>query len=162
MDATALIAIYAAFIATGGVLVQYVQWRSSRTFLKIETHAGVAPIVSESEDVYGNKVPKKDEVLFVQLTNRSPHAVKITHVGAIAVGRKEKNGIAFARPYPLHLTLPLEIPARDNVTLWQPRKGLEAWKGKRMKVVIQTAAGDDFESRVFRLDDLARLEIVGG
>jgi hypothetical protein len=161
VDTTAVLAIYAACVATAGVLVQYVQWQGSRTLLKIEVHAGVAPIASEAEDAYGNTPHQKDEVLFVQLTNRSPHAIKITHVGALSVGDKEKRGLAFARPYPLHHTLPIEIPARDNVTLWQPRKGLESWEGKRMQVVIRTAAGDDFESRVFRLADLSRLEIVG-
>jgi len=161
MDATAAIAIYAAFVASATLLVQYAQWRSSRTLLKIEIHAGVAPVVSETQDPHGDKLLKKDEVLFVQLTNRSPHAVKITHVGAISMGDKEKKGIAFARPYPLHLSLPFEIPARDNVTLWQPRQGLDAWENKRMQVVIRTAAGDDFESHVFRLDELSRLEIVG-
>lgn len=158
---TAVIAVYAAFVASVTLLVQYAQWRSSRTLLKIEIHAGVAPIVSETEDPHGNKLHRNGEVLFVRLTNRSPHAVKITHVGAISVGDKEKKGIAFARPYPLHLSLPLEIPARDNVTLWQPRQGLDTWKDKRMQVVIRTAAGDDFESHVFRLDELPRLEIVG-
>lgn len=161
MDATAVIAIYAALVATAALLVEYAQWRSSRTRLKVETHAGVAPILSEERDPFGNQLHKRDEVLFIQLTNRSPHAVKITHVGAISVDKKDKNGLAFTQPYPLGLRLPLEIAARDSLTLWQPRKGLEAWEGKRMQAVIRTAAGDDFESRAFRLDDLPRLEIIG-
>ncbi|HKF82876.1 MAG TPA: hypothetical protein VKB23_07955 [Solirubrobacterales bacterium] len=161
MVATAVIAIYAACVASATLLVQYAQWRSSRTLMRIQIHAGVAPVVSETEDPYGNKLHKDDEVLFVQLTNRSPHAVKITHVGAISVGDKEKKGIAFARPHPLHLSLPFEIPALDNLTPWQPRQGLHAWEGRRIQVGIRTAAGDDFESHVFRLDELTRLKIVG-
>jgi hypothetical protein len=50
MDATTVIAIYAALVATGALLVEYAQWRSSRTRLKVETHAGVAPILSEEQD----------------------------------------------------------------------------------------------------------------
>jgi hypothetical protein len=161
MDTTAAIAIYAALVATAALLVQYIQWRSSRTRVKVETHAGVAPILSEEKDSYGNELQERDEVLFIQLTNRSPHAVKITHVGAVSVDKKEKKGLAFTRPYPLNFGLPIEISARDNVTLWQPRKGLAGWEGKRMQAVIRTAAGDDFESPKFRLDDLSRLEIVG-
>jgi hypothetical protein len=149
VDATAVIAIYAALVATAALFVQYAHWRSSRTRLKVEPHAGVAPILSEETDRYGNELHKRDEVLFIQLTNRSPHAVKITHVGAISVDKKDKKGLAFSRPYPLDLRLPLEIAARDNVTLRQPRKGLEAWEGKRMQAVIQTAAGMILSRRPF-------------
>lgn len=161
MDTTTIIAVYAALVATAALLVQYTQWRSSHTRLKVEAHAGIAPILSEEKDRFGNKLHKRDEVLFIQLTNRSPHAVKITHVGATSVDLKDEKGLAFTRPYPLNLRLPLEIAARDNVTLWQPREGLEGWEGKQMRVVIRTAAGDDFESKAFRLTDLSRLEIVG-
>ena len=161
MDATTAIAIYAAVVATGALVVEYAQWQSSRTRLKVETHAGVAPILSEERDPYGNQLHKRDEVLFIQLTNRSPHAIKITHVGAISANKKDKKALAFTQPYPLGLPLPIEIAARDNVTLWQPRNGLEAWEGKRMQAVIRTAAGDDFESPTFQLADLPRLEIVG-
>lgn len=161
MDATAAIAIYAAVVATGALVVQYAQWRSSRTQLKVETYAGVAPIRSAEQDAYGNELHKQDEVLFIRLTNRSPHGVKITHVGATSASKKDAKALAFTRPYPLGAPLPFQIAARDNVTIWQPRDGLKAWEGKRMQVVIQTAAGDDFESPTFRLDDLPRLEIVG-
>ncbi len=161
MDPTAVIAIYAALVATAGLLVQYAQWRSSRTRLKIETHAGVAPILSEELDSYGNALHEPDEVLFIQLTNRGQHAIKVTHMGVISLGGQERKGLAFARPYPLGIRLPIEIPARDNVTLWQPRKTLDAWEGRPMQGVIRTAAGDDFESPPFRLEDLPRLEIIG-
>lgn len=161
MDATAVIAIYAALVATAALLVQYSQWRNSHTRLKVEVHAGVAPILSEEKDPFGNALHKRGEVLFSQLTNCSPHAVKITHVGATPVDLKDEKSLAFTRPYPLNLRLPLEIAARDNVTLWQPREGLEGWEGKQMRVVIRTAAGDDFESKAFRLADLPRLELVG-
>lgn len=159
VDATTVIAIYAALVATAALLVHYAQWRSSGTHLKVETHAGVAPILREENSF--DQVHEPGEVLFIQLTNRSPHPVKITHVGAISGDGKDKKGLAFARPYPLYVKLPIEIPARDNVTLWQPRNGLETWEERRMQVVIRTAAGDDFQSPCFRLDDLPRLEIIG-
>jgi hypothetical protein len=159
---TTIIAIYAAFVASAALIVQYAQWRSSRTRLKVSVNAGTAPILSEEEDPYGQKLRRDGEVLFIQITNRSPHQVKITHVGVISAGRRNKKGAAFIQPYPFHAQqLPFEIPARDNVTLWQPRGGLKEWEGRRMQASIRTAAGDDFESSVFRLDDLSRLEVVG-
>jgi hypothetical protein len=161
MDATTVIAIYAAVVATAALFVEYAQWRSSRTQLKIETYAGVAPILSEELDGHGNELHKQDEVLFIRLTNRSPHGVKITHVGAISANKDDKEALFFARPYPLDFPLPFQIAARDNVTLWLPRNQLEEWEGKRMQAAIQTAAGDDVESSTFRLEDLPRLEIVG-
>jgi hypothetical protein len=156
MGATTAIAIYAALVATGALAVQAAQWRSARTRLKVDANAGLAPIAGGGCD----ETHKRGEVVFVQLTNRSPHPIKITHVGMLTVGRKDKKGLFFARPYPLHLQLPLEIPARDNVTLWQPRDQLEKWELRRLRIVIRTAAGDGFHSRRFLIEDLVRLETV--
>jgi hypothetical protein len=161
VEATSIIAIYAALVASAALGVQFARWRSARTSLKVEANAGVAPILKNGDhDAFGNQTSEPGEVVFLRLTNRSPHAIKITHVGVQTVGRKDKRGIAFARPYPLHVQLPFEIPARDNIILWQPRSGLDKWGSQQLRVFIQTAAGDDFRSRRFRLDDLPRLEIV--
>ena len=161
MSATTVIAIYAALVASASLIVQYAQWRSSRTQLRISVDAGTAPILSGEKDEYGDELHEDGEVLFIQITNRSPHSVKITHVGVISTGRKAKRGAAFVRPYPLHVLRPFEISARDNVTIWQPRVQLAEWEGQRMRARIQTAAGDDFKSAAFRLDALPRLEVVG-
>ncbi len=99
------------------------------------------------------------EVIFLTITNRSPHSIKVTHLGMVTAVRKDSTGLAFTRPYPRQLALPFEIPARDHVTLWQPRSGLEDWDETEMRVRVGTAAGDDFYSRRFRFADLARLEI---
>lgn len=159
MDATPVIAVYAALVATGALLIQLAQWRNSRTQLGVRANAGTAPVLSEREDAFGNKVEEDGEVIFVTITNRSPHSIKVTHVGMVTAVRKDSTGLAFTRPYPRQLALPFEIPARDHVTLWQPRNGLEDWDETEMRIRIGTAAGDDFYSRRFRFADLAQLEI---
>lgn len=160
MDPTTITAIYAALVASAALGIQLVQWRGGRTQVKVKVNAGVAPILGQEHDEYGNEISERGEVLFLRLTNRSPHAVKLTHIGVMEAGRKAKRGIAFARPYPLDYRLPLEIPPRDNRTIWQPRTGLDSIADRRMRAVIETAAGDKFESRRFRLSDLRRLEIA--
>jgi hypothetical protein len=157
MDPTAIIASYAALVATGAAAVQLAQWRASRTRLKLKANAGTAPILTESRDIYGNKVSAAGEVLFLHLTKPSPHHVKVTHLGAATAGRR---GLAFVRPYPLHLELPIEIPARDTVTLWQPRGDLASWETARMRIVVRTAAGEDFRSRPFCMAQLSRFELL--
>jgi hypothetical protein len=161
VDATAVIAIYAALVATAGVLVQYSQWRSSRTQLQLVAFAGVAPVPSIEAGAEFDQREEREEVLFIQLTNRSPHPIKIVHVGLTSAGRRDKRGAAFARPYPLHLRLPFEVPARDNVMLWQPRNKLgEQWEECPVQVRARTAAGEDFKSESFRIEGLPRMEIT--
>jgi hypothetical protein len=94
------------------------------------------------------------------VTNASPHRVKITHLGAMSARRRGRPGLTFVRPYPLHLRLPLEVPARDSVPLWQPRESLATWESVRMRIVARTAAGEDFQSKPFRLDRLPRPEML--
>jgi hypothetical protein len=132
MDATSIIAIYAALVASAALGVQFAQWRSARTSLKVEANAGVAPVQSGDHDGYGNETSESGEVVFLRLTNRSPHAIKIVHVGMQIADRKDKRALAFAHPYPLHIQLPFEIPPRDNITLWQPRHGLKEWESQRL------------------------------
>lgn len=160
MEATTVVAIYAALVASGGAAIQLAQWHSARTRVKLEVHAGIASILTEERDRHGDKVSAPGEVLFFHVTNRSPHPVKITHLGAMPAGRRPKRGLFFARPYPLHVKLPLEIPARDSVTLWQPRSGLASWESERMRVVVKTAVGEDFRSKRFLLEQLTRLETL--
>lgn len=160
MSATSIIAIYAALVATAALGVQFAQWRSARTSLKVQANAGVAPVRSGKQDEFGNETFERREVVFVSLTNKSPHTVKITHVGFLGADGRKKTGALFARPYPLSVQLPFEIPARDVLTLWQPRDGLDAWETGVVRVVVQTAGGDKFQSRRCRLSDLSRLEIV--
>jgi hypothetical protein len=160
MDVTAVTATYAALVATGAASIQLVQWRGTRTQVRFEANAGLAPIETNQRDAFGNSGSAPDEVLFIHITNRSPHAVKITHLGAMTTRRRKRKGVFFSRPYPLHLRLPLEVAARDRVTLWQPRAGLGKWESERMRIVVRTAAGDDFESKPLRLNELARLEAL--
>lgn len=98
----------------------------------------------------------------MQITNRSPHPVKLTHIGLLRGRGRKKRGAAFGRPYPLHMRLPVEIPARDNTLIWQPRDKLdEMWESSHPRAIVMTAAGEKFQSRRFRFSRLARLEIVG-
>jgi hypothetical protein len=160
MDATTIVAGYAALVATGSVAIRLAGLRGRRTLLRLEAHAGTAKIESEDRDVYGNGERVSGEVLFMEITNRSPHPVKITHLGTMSAGRRGRRGLFFARPYPVHLKLPLEIAERDRVTLWQPRASLGDREPERMRIVVRTAAGEDFESRPFRLSELTRLEAL--
>lgn len=160
MEATTVVAIYAALVASGGAAIQLAQWHGTRTRVKLEIHAGTALILTEEHDPFGNKVSAPGEVLFAQITNRSPHAIKVVHLGAVPAGRRPKRGLFFSRPYPLHIELPLEVPARDSVTLWQARSDLAKWERQRMRVVVKTATGESFRSRRFLLDQLTRLETL--
>jgi hypothetical protein len=160
VDATTAVAVYAALVGTGAAAIQLAQLRGTRTRLRIKANAGVAPIESESRDSYGNPESTSGEVLFIEIVNRSPHPVKITHLGVMTARRRKRKGVFFARPYPLYLKVPIVAPERDRVTLWQPRASLNGWETERMRVVISTAAGDDFESKSFRMDGLMRLETV--
>lgn len=160
VEATTAVAIYAALVASGGAAIQLAQWHGTRTRVRLEVHAGTASILTEEHDPYGNRVSAPGEVLFSQITNRSPHAVKIVHLGAMPAGWRPKRGLFFSRPYPQHIELPLEVPARDSVTLWQPRSNLAKWERQRMRVVVKTATGESFRSKRFLLDRLTRLETL--
>jgi hypothetical protein len=160
MDATTVVAIYAALVGTGAAAIQLAQLRGARTQIRLKANAGVARIESEDRDSFGNPESVSAEVLFIDIVNRSPHPVKVTHVGAATARRRGRRGIFFARPYPLHLSLPLEVPARDRLTLWQPRASLGGWEEEHMRIVVGTADGEDFASRPFRMEELMRLEAV--
>lgn len=155
MDLTTGVAIYAAVVATAAGLIQLAQWRASRTKIGIQVNPGTAPIHHGKTDSLGNELAEDSDVVFIQLTNKSPHPVKISTVTAVDADDKQR-GFVFPRPYPLELVLPFEIPPRDNRFLWVSREGLDA---EQFKFKAKTAAGDMFETKPLVLDEQTSLRL---
>ena len=82
MDATTIIAIIGAATGTASLLIQGASWWAGRTRLKLSVNPGTAPVVMH-DDGGGGQVMEDGAVVFVQITNKSPHPVKIGKVGAV-------------------------------------------------------------------------------
>ncbi len=122
MEVTTLVAIYAAVVATAAVLVQLAVWRSTRTQVRLRVNPGTGPVQGESDGA-GGVYTKEADVVFIEITNRSGHLVKISQVWAVRADNPERSFV-FPWPYPTHQRLPLEIPARDSRNVWVLQEGL--------------------------------------
>ena len=149
MDATTAVAIYAAIVATLAVFVQLAMWRSTRTQVRLRVNPGTGPVRGEPDGA-GGLTAKTAPVVFIEITNRSGHPVKIGQMWAVPAN-DSKRGIAWLRPYPEHLTFPFEIPARDSRTIWILQEGFETQSAFRFGA--KTTAGDEFKTKPIVLDD---------
>lgn len=152
MDVTAVVAVVGAVTGTASLLIQGAAWRASGTRIDLDVNPGTASVPGY-DDGGGGSIGVKADVVFIQITNRSPHSVKITHTGAIDAD-DDQRGFFFPQPLPFN-RLPFEIPARDNVTVWVLREGLDA---ERLRFLIKTAAGEKFQTKPLVLGDLPQLE----
>lgn len=153
MEVTTLVAIYAAVVATAAVLVQLAVWRSTRTQVRLRVNPGTGPVQGESDGA-GGVYTKEADVVFIEITNRSGHLVKISQVWAVRADNPERSFV-FPWPYPTHQRLPLEIPARDSRNVWVLQEGLET--DVPLRFVARTTAGDEFRTKPIVVDDQPQL-----
>lgn len=150
-----LVAVVAVVGAITGSLSLYLYWRANRTRIKIEVNPGTADVESGGADPYGNILSKPAPVVFIHLTNKSAHPVKISVLSAVDVDDKQR-GFFFPRPYPTYVPVPIPIEARDSVTVWVKRDGLDA---KRLRFQVKTTADDSFQTRPLDLDSRPAFEL---
>ena len=145
MDATPVVAIYGASVATASAAVQFVWWRTTRTNIRVEAAPGTAPVHAGS-DGGGGVLTRTGEVVFIRITNRSAHPVKVRSLSAI---HREGSNLAFPSPYPP--SLPIEIPPRDYYTVWVHRDQID--ENERLRFAITTTDDRTFKSRRVVLAD---------
>jgi hypothetical protein len=144
--ATAIVAGYAAIVATLGLGFQMVSWLLG---WQTRVHVRVIPKMM----VTNATGPNEAAVVF-KLVNRSSHPVKITHLGMDPL-KKGGPHIMFPQPLPLPVAGTFEIPPRDAVTVWQPptsfKDGDPDWKTR-----ARATTSDDktFKSKRLRVRDL--------
>lgn len=145
--ATAIVAGYAALIATGALAFQIISWLlSHQTRVKVDLRA---------MRLLEPGAQGRPAVIF-DLKNRSPHRVKVTHVGLRPL---YKGGPASFIAHPLPLPAPgvFEIPAHDGVQVYiwcttiTDGQYDPDWKTRAM---ISTSDGASFESKGVRVRDL--------
>lgn len=146
LDATAIVAGYAALVATAAlvwnVLSSLRTWQT-RVAVKLHRMNIVTPGAGEGEPV----------ILF-ELTNHSGHKVKITHVGLDPIMRGGPHSFI---PHPLGLPMagPFEIPPRDSVTVWiKPDVLSEGDPEYKTRALVKTSDGVQFESKRVRVREL--------
>ena len=153
MDATTVVAIYAATVATGSVLIQFAVWRTTHTRVRLHVNPGTGPVQGESDGA-GGFIRKDADVVFIDITNQSGHPVRISQIWATRSDDPESHFV-FLDPYPRrYQTFPLGIPARDSRTIWVLQKGIPTDRPLRFRA--KTTADDEFETKPIVVDDLPR------
>lgn len=145
--ATAVVAAYAAVVATLAFSFQVFQWlRTWQTRVAVELRAMHMARAGQ---------PGEPVVLFA-LVNHSGHRVKVTHVGLAPVKR---DGMHVWIPHPLGLAAPgpFEIPPRDSVTVYiKPDSIADSEHDPNWKTRAQISTSDHrtFKSKRVRVRDL--------
>ncbi|MGA2455674.1 MAG: hypothetical protein ABSG93_19385 [Solirubrobacteraceae bacterium] len=149
LTTTAGIALYAAFVATGGLAVQLIrEWRTwgTRLTVKVRPMRLARPSTALTAEA--------EPVVVFELINHSDHPVKVSslwleplkHGGASAL---------FPSPFPRGTPGPHEIPPHDSITLYQPRDSLgEGEPDHRTRAGVATSDGKTFKSQRIRVGDL--------
>jgi hypothetical protein len=144
MDATAIVAGYAAVVATGALAFNV--WNALRTWqTRVEVKLRRMNILTPGEG---------EPVILFELTNHSGHKVKITHVGLDPIKRGGLHSF-IPHPFPLPTAGPFEIPPRDSVQIWiKPDVLAEGDPQFKTRALIRTSDGRDFESKRVRVREL--------
>lgn len=147
--ATAIVAGYAALVATLALSFQVFQWlRTWQTRVVVD----LRPMQMAQAGQAG------EPVVLLELLNHSGHRVKVTHVGLTPVKR---GGMHMWIPHPLGLPVPgpFEIPPRDSVTVYvKPEVIAESDHDPNWKTRAQITTTDrrTFRSKRVRLRELLR------
>lgn len=157
-----VLSIYGAALAT---ILGLAQLWSRRTRLKLRVNPGRATVAHRS-DGGGGQIAQDGNVVFMQITNRSGHPVKITMVGGNKsfellriLFRRPGKGFIVARPLPLTLSVPFVIEPRDNVMIWFDRDALDA--ERRTVFAAYTADGRVARTRPIKLSKRPELAFHG-
>lgn len=146
-----VIAGYGAILST---TVAILQFRATRTRLRIKVNPGVAELGFTAEPE-----GQLSEVVFIGIVNQSSHSVKVT-----SLTLEDKHGRSFVcpRPFPVQERLPLDVAARDNKLLWLNRDddGWGADLSGPIRVRLGTSDDRRFRSRRRRIDDQPRIELI--
>ena len=145
---TAVVAIYAALVATGAFVVNLLNWiRAWQTRVEV--------IVQRMDSVAFGSSEREPVVLF-ELVNRSAHPVKVTTL-SLAPVRKGGEHLLFLRPFPLTSPLPIELPPHDATDLWiEPDEIAKADPDPsyRTRAWVRTSDRGNFKSKRFRVRTL--------
>ena len=111
MDATAIIAIYAAAIATAGLLWQiYAWWHRTKSHVTVDARIGLT-------------VPQAVEIITITVKNRSEHPVRVEGAG---IDLQDRSGAAIHLVQPVPgATLPGAIAPHDSGQTWMERDEAE-------------------------------------
>jgi hypothetical protein len=143
--ATAIVAGYAAIVATGAVFVQgFTWWQSWAT--RVEVDIGHMHLLGP------NRAP--EPAIVFKITNHSSHPVKITHL-SLAPVKNDGQHLLFPQPLPLGLPAPWEIAARDAITMHQPLlKSADVDPRRKTRAQVVTSDGKTFRSKKIRAQEL--------
>lgn len=145
--ATAVVAGYAALVATLALGFNVFQWlKSWQTQVDVELRR------MTSMDREGGTEP----VILFRLVNHSGHKVTITHVGMTPLKRGGRH-IFIPHPLPLPTAGPFDIPPRDAVTVYIQPDRLKDYDPKwKTRAQVTTSDRRDFCSKKVRVTDLVR------
>lgn len=144
--ATAIVASYAALVATLALGFQMYSWAQGwRTRLKVDL---------QRMEITARGVSPPEPVILFGITNHSGHRVKVTHV-SLAPLRKGGQHLFIPHPLPLPQPGPFEIPPRDSINVWIEPNSLgdydERWK---TRALIASSDKRGFKSKRVLVRDL--------
>jgi hypothetical protein len=144
--ATAVVAIYAALVATVALAFNFFSWLrtwQTRVTVNLRRMSLVTP-----------GTPTEEPAVLFELTNHSGHPVKITHV-SLAPIRRGGPHLLIPQPHGVLVPGPFQIPPRDAVTVWiSPDVLSEGDPHHRTRALIQTSDGAKSHSKRVRVRDL--------
>ena len=151
---TLVIAGYAAVIATIVGINQIVMSRRTiRTKVVVEPSRRILVL---PVDPMNRPEPIEQEIVAINLTNRSTHEVRISHVSFASKVKGER--LLLARPLPVEEPLPIRIQARDSKLIWTHPEHLADkvdLEGK-VEVTVSTTDGYNFSSGQVYLEPWTR------
>jgi hypothetical protein len=144
------IALYAAFIATGGLAIQLIrEWRTWGTRITVT----MSPMMLSYPPTPLTERIDEPVVMF-HITNHSDHLAKVTHLGVEPLTKGGQHSL-FPSPFPRGTPGPHEIPAHDSITLYQPRDSFKdgdpEWKTRAR---VTTSDGKTAKSKRMLIGDL--------
>ncbi len=143
---TAVVAGYAAAVATAGVAVQGATWwRGWATRVKVAVRPGMKVATP------GTPVTDHEDAIIFEIVNHSGHDVKIVTFWLARGWRRKRGG--WAIPWLRGVPAPgqFTIPARDAVTPYLSPEDVEMTRGMAVRAYVKTSDGRVFRSRRTRL-----------
>jgi hypothetical protein len=141
--ATAVVAGYAALVATLALAFNFFSW--------LRTWQTRVTVVLRRMNLLTPGTGRREPVVLFELTNHSGHRVKVTHVSLTPIAR---GGQHLLIPQPLGLAVPgpFEIQARDSVTVWiSPDVLADGDPNHKTRTLIRTSDGAESRSKRVRV-----------